>query len=248
LLRQRYPAFITPTDPSATSKGPACPSRDSGWLVTPQPPYEASRVATISLCTHAAATTPVEPLGAHFAHCPSGSSLPRTRVGSTSTLTFSGPAQRFTARCSLRARRVTYVTLSIDGFSRFVTSTTAPIATGWNERREAHPGGSTRLVCFAYSRARGDASGEAEFLWGGGLSKAVPVSRRARLLAGVRSASSDAPIDCPPAGVPPLYSYRCPAILALGPIAFQQRGREPRFANAGLTSDQDHLTFTCLCP
>ena len=128
-----YPAFITHTDPSATPRDPACPSRDSGWLVTPQPPQGASRVATISLRSHAAATTPVEPLGARFAHSPSDSSLPRFSGGSASTLQFSRPAQRFTARCSLRARGVTYVTLFIKGFSRFVTSTTAPIATGWSE-------------------------------------------------------------------------------------------------------------------
>jgi hypothetical protein len=56
----------------------------------------------------------------------------------------------------------------------------------WNERRR-HPGRSARLVCFASSRAKGDASGTAEYLWGG---KAVPVSLTARLLAAVRSASS----------------------------------------------------------
>jgi hypothetical protein len=44
-----------------------------------------------------------------------------------------GACSAFTARCSLRARGVTYVTLSIEGFSRFVTSTTAPIATGWSD-------------------------------------------------------------------------------------------------------------------
>src|SRR6266542_2782558 len=39
----------------------------------------------------------------------------------------------FTARCSLHARQVTKVTLYTEGFSRFVTSTTAPITTGWSE-------------------------------------------------------------------------------------------------------------------
>jgi len=90
LLRQHYTSFIARTNPSATPKGPACPSRDSGWLVTHQPPNGASRVATISLCTHAAATTPVEPLGVRFAHSPSDSSLPRGNVGSASTLSFFG--------------------------------------------------------------------------------------------------------------------------------------------------------------
>ena len=90
MLRQHYTSFIARTNPSATPKGPACPSRDSGWLVTHQPPNGASRVATISLCTHAAATTPVEPLGVRFAHSPSDSSLPRGNVGSASTLSFFG--------------------------------------------------------------------------------------------------------------------------------------------------------------
>ena len=39
----------------------------------------------------------------------------------------------FAYRCSLRARQVTYVTLYIEGFGRFVSSATAPIATGRSE-------------------------------------------------------------------------------------------------------------------
>ena len=88
------PGFIGRTGPSATLSGPACPSRASGWLVTPQPPLRASRVASISLCMRAAANTPVEPPGARFAHFPSDDSLPRFYVGSASTSPFSGPAQR----------------------------------------------------------------------------------------------------------------------------------------------------------
>src|SRR5260370_23388348 len=60
---------------------------------------------------------------------------------------------------------------------------------GTNGRRHT-PGRFARLVCFPSTRARGDVSGAAEFLWGGGLSKAVPVSPRTRLLAADRSASS----------------------------------------------------------
>ena len=37
------------------------------------------------------------------------------------------------SRYGLHTRQVTCMTLYIGGFSRFVTSTTAPIATGWNE-------------------------------------------------------------------------------------------------------------------
>ena len=37
------------------------------------------------------------------------------------------------SRYGLHTRQVTFMTLYTGGFSRFVTSTTAPIATGWNE-------------------------------------------------------------------------------------------------------------------
>jgi hypothetical protein len=59
---------------------------------------------------------------------------------------FRGPhSVRF--RCSLRARQVTYVTLYTEGFGRFVSSTTAPIATGRNEscRVGLPPTGKSRL-------------------------------------------------------------------------------------------------------
>jgi hypothetical protein len=36
------------------------------------------------------------------------------------------------SRYGLRIRQVTYMTLYTRGFSRFVTSTTAPVATGWS--------------------------------------------------------------------------------------------------------------------
>jgi hypothetical protein len=34
--------------------------------------------------------------------------------------------------------------------------------------------------------------------------------------------------------------------VRLGAEAFQKRGREPRFADAGLAREQDHLVFTSL--
>jgi|tagenome__1003787_1003787.scaffolds.fasta_scaffold17655907_1 hypothetical protein len=37
------------------------------------------------------------------------------------------------SRYGLHTRRVTYLTLYTGGFSRFVTSATAPITTGWSE-------------------------------------------------------------------------------------------------------------------
>ncbi|MBB5061051.1 hypothetical protein HDF16_005787 [Granulicella aggregans] len=81
---------------------------------------------------HAVATTPAEPQGAFLAHSPRDGSLPRYYGGSASALRFSRPAQR------LLALRPAYspshiMTLSTGGFSRFVASTAAPIATGWSE-------------------------------------------------------------------------------------------------------------------
>ena len=51
------------------------------------------------------------------------------------------------SRCGLRARRITYVIPYTEGSSRFVTSTTAPIATGGSESRRAGlpPAGKSRL-------------------------------------------------------------------------------------------------------
>ncbi len=62
-----------------------------------------------------------------------------------------GACSAFTTRCSPHARRVTKVTLYTEGFSRFVTSTTAPIATGRSEscRMGLSPTGKSRL-CTAH--------------------------------------------------------------------------------------------------
>ena len=63
----------------------------------------ASRVATISLRSHAAANTPVESSGARLALFPADSSLPCLEGRSASTSAFSGPAQRslHVAACGL---------------------------------------------------------------------------------------------------------------------------------------------------
>jgi hypothetical protein len=63
----------------------------------------ASRVATISLRSHAAANTPVESSGARLALFPADSSLPCLEGRLASTSAFSGPAQRslHVAACGL---------------------------------------------------------------------------------------------------------------------------------------------------
>ena len=119
-----------------------------------QSPHRASRVATIPLRTHPAATTPVESLGALFARFPSNRSLPRivARVGFH--ISPFEACTAFASRCGLHARQVTYVTLCTEGFGRFVSSTTAPIATGWSDscRVGLPPTGESRLSTAHHNR------------------------------------------------------------------------------------------------
>lgn len=85
-----------------------------------------------SSCMHAVATTPAEPQGAFLAHFPRDGSLPRNYGGSASALRFSRPARRSLAlRPAYSPSHM--MTLYTGGFSRFVASTAAPIATGWSE-------------------------------------------------------------------------------------------------------------------
>ena len=97
-------------------------------------------------CTHAIAITPTEQPGAFVAHFPGHDSLPPSHAGSASVLSISRPAQRsllVTACVLARFLR----TLFTEGFSRFVTSTTAPIAAGWSNscRTGLPPAGSARV-------------------------------------------------------------------------------------------------------
>ena len=84
-------------------------------------------------CVHAAATTPVQRLGVLFAHSPSRISLPRKgcRVGLPIVLFEACSAFTHVAACTL-ARSPMRDPLS-EGFSHFVTSMTAPIASGGSE-------------------------------------------------------------------------------------------------------------------
>ena len=82
---------------------------------------------------HAIAITPVGPLGAFVARLPQQRrpSPSSRRVGSHINLFEACSA--FTARYGLHARQVPCRTLYTGSFNRFVTSTTVPIATGWND-------------------------------------------------------------------------------------------------------------------
>jgi hypothetical protein len=89
---------------------------------------------------HAIAITPAELLGACFARFPRSDNLPHHLAGSASALDFSSLLSVH-SRYGLHDRQVPFRTFYTEGFSRFVASTTAPIATGWSESAgwDSHP-------------------------------------------------------------------------------------------------------------
>src|SRR6202049_5026782 len=125
---------------------PACPSRASGWssLTTPWGLPCCVRFP----CVHAVATAPAQRLGVLFRsftlpYQPS----PITLSGRPAHCPFRG-LLGVHSRYGLHTRAVTVFrdTLS-EGFSHFVTSMTAPAASGWSVRRVGFaPTGKRRLV------------------------------------------------------------------------------------------------------
>ena len=78
---------------------------------------------------------------------PAISAFPEIAVGSACTSTFSELARRLLALRPAHSRRHLYVTSDTEGFSHFVTSATAPVASGWSVRRVGlAPTGKRRLV------------------------------------------------------------------------------------------------------
>ena len=68
------------------------------------------------------------------------SAFPEVAVGSACTSTFSELARRSLELRPAHSRRHLYVTSYTEGFSHFVTSMTAPVASGWSVRRgDLHP-------------------------------------------------------------------------------------------------------------
>ena len=106
---------------------------------------------------------------------PAVSAFPEIAVGSACTSTFSRLARRSLALRPAHSRRHLYVTRYTEGFSHFVTSMTAPVASGWSVRRVGlSPTGKRRLLT---------AHGEAAILQGDkGLSvlRSSPIHRVAR--------------------------------------------------------------------
>jgi hypothetical protein len=91
-----------------------------------------SRVAYGPLCLHAVANTPAGLMEFVRSYDSISFGLPRNRGGSAPALVFSRPAQRLlTLRPARSPSRL--ATLCTRGFSSFVASTAALIATGWSE-------------------------------------------------------------------------------------------------------------------
>jgi hypothetical protein len=92
-LSRRYPASLVLRACPPPHRGPACPSRASGWGTAPPLGFPVLR--SISSCRHAVAITPVGPQTGSLRSpevCDSG--LPHPFAGSAPTLAVSRPAQR----------------------------------------------------------------------------------------------------------------------------------------------------------
>jgi hypothetical protein len=104
-------------------------------------------------CVRAAASTPVQQLGVIFAHSPSRISLPRygSRVGLH--IDFFEACSAFTrvAACTLALSPIRDTL--IEGFSHFVTSMTAPIASGWSDCRVGLAPTGKRRLCTAHAKS-----------------------------------------------------------------------------------------------
>src|ERR1035437_3664586 len=85
-----------------------------------------------SSCMHAVAITPVDRKVHLSLSSFAISAFPEIMAGRLPHHVFRGLLSVH-ARYGLHTRQVTFMTLYTGGFSRFVTFTTAPIATGWNE-------------------------------------------------------------------------------------------------------------------
>jgi len=125
---------------------PDLPSRASGWssLTTRKGFPCCARFPYV----HALATTPAQRLGAYFALFPSRFNLPRNggRVGLCNDLFEACSAFTHVRACTL-ALSPYVVTPFTGGFNHFVTSTVAPVASGWSGCRVGlSPTGKRRLV------------------------------------------------------------------------------------------------------
>jgi len=91
-----------------------------------------------SVCLHADANTPVEPMGCICRFFPHGYGLPRYQGGSASTTCVFEACSTFATRFGLHARSGRPRRPFRGDFDDFVTSIAAPCASGWSD---PSPGG-----------------------------------------------------------------------------------------------------------
>ena len=103
---------------------------------------------------------------------PAVSAFPEIAVGSACTSSFSRLARRSLALRPAHSRRHLYVTCYTEGFSHFVSSMTAPVASGWSGRRvgalthwKAPPSHGARRVGVWRGGFRLSMSVAAPFVW-----------------------------------------------------------------------------------
>jgi len=114
---------------------------------------------------------------------PAVSAFPENVVGSACTSSFSRLARRSLALRPAHSRSHLYVTSYTAGFSHFVTSMTAPVASGWSVRRV----GSHPLESAAFSRRtrQADVADGAPWDVAFGVPAVVPRSPKQRFVAPV---------------------------------------------------------------
>src|SRR5271166_322181 len=134
-----YKPLRHPTAPSLSLTGV--------WLVIPDRALGLPVLRALSLCTccrqYPGAATGRRLRSSH----PAVSAFPEIAVESACTSSFSRLARRSLALRPAHSRRHLYVTCYTEGFSHFVTSMTAPVASGWSVRRVGlAPTGKRRLL------------------------------------------------------------------------------------------------------
>src|SRR5437870_5550330 len=117
-------------DLSDSPRGPAWPSRASGWVT--HPPPGVSRVARALLVQTCRRHYPGGTRGAGSLALPSRSAFPIPLPGRLPHYDFRG-LLGVHSRYGLPARGAAVAALCIEGFGSIVTATAAPIATGWSE-------------------------------------------------------------------------------------------------------------------
>jgi hypothetical protein len=138
-LQRYYKPLRHPTPPSLSLAGV--------WLVIPDHALGLPVLRALSLCAccrhYPGAAAGRRPRSSH----PAVSAFPDNVVGSACTSSFSRFAQRSLALRPAHSRGHLYVTSYTEGFSHFVTSMTAPVASGWSGCRVGlAPTGKRRLV------------------------------------------------------------------------------------------------------